>query len=110
MIAEARPNGQTRRDHLLSDRRSSGDEAHIITWTCRQSIAARGVGTALLAEPSGGWPRRGVRGYQLETATDNEAGIAFWQRHGYRTRAADAAITGRLDAYSMVKQLVINRL
>jgi len=49
---------------------------------------------------------RGVRHILLETATDNDAGIAFWQRHGYRIEATlKRYYLGRLDAYEMRKIL-----
>jgi len=42
----------------------------------------------------------------LETATDNEAGVAFWQRHGYRIEATlKRYYLRRIDAYEMRKIL-----
>jgi len=42
----------------------------------------------------------------LETATDNEPGVAFWQRHGYRIEATlKRYYLGRMDAYEMRKIL-----
>jgi len=42
----------------------------------------------------------------LETATTNEAGIAFWERHGYRKEAVlKNYYSGRLDAFEMRKKL-----
>jgi len=49
---------------------------------------------------------RGVRSILLETAIDNEAAVAFWQRHGYRIEAVlKRYYLGRLDAYEMRKIL-----
>jgi ribosomal protein S18 acetylase RimI-like enzyme len=49
---------------------------------------------------------RGVRTILLETATDNAAAIAFWQRHGYGIEAVlKRYYLRRLDAYEMRKRL-----
>ncbi len=49
---------------------------------------------------------RGVRSILLETAIDNEAAVAFWQRRGYRIEAVlKRYYLGRLDAYEMRKIL-----
>ena len=50
---------------------------------------------------------RGVRVVYLETATSNEAGVAFWQRHGYRTQGVRPRYypNGR-DAFAMIKPLI----
>jgi len=46
----------------------------------------------------------------LETATTNEAGVAFWQRHGYRIEAVlKNYYPGHLDAYEMRKRLPATR-
>ncbi|HXN96949.1 MAG TPA: hypothetical protein VN879_20745, partial [Candidatus Acidoferrales bacterium] len=43
----------------------------------------------------------------LETAIDNEAAVAFWQRHGYRIEATlKRYYLGRIDAYEMRKLLL----
>jgi len=42
----------------------------------------------------------------LETASDNEAAVAFWRRHGYRIEATlKRYYLGRIDAYEMRKIL-----
>src|SRR5206468_7206649 len=69
--------------------------AHVITLDVAESHRRQGVGSALLAESEKNLALRGVRTILLETATDNEAGVAFWQRHGYR-------IEGRLKRYYLV--------
>ena len=47
-----------------------------------------------------------MRHVLLETATDNEAAVAFWQRHGYRIEAVlKRYYLTRLDAYEMRKIL-----
>jgi ribosomal protein S18 acetylase RimI-like enzyme len=45
-----------------------------------------------------------VRSILLETATENDAAVAFWQRHGYRIEATlKRYYLGRLDAFEMRK-------
>jgi ribosomal protein S18 acetylase RimI-like enzyme len=63
-------------------------------------------GRRLLAESERNLARRGVRTILLETATDNEAGVAFWRHHGYVVAATlKRYYLGRLDAYEMKKIL-----
>ena len=80
--------------------------AHIITLDVAEKHRQRGVGTALLQELEANLAARGVRSVLLETATDNEAAVAFWQRHGYRIEATlKRYYLGRIDAYEMRKIL-----
>ena len=90
-----------------SSLRGDGDAGHIITIDVLEGAPARRRWHRPAArKPSGGW-RRGECGYiELETATNNEAGVAFWQRHGYRSRGrAPGYYLGRIDAYLMNKRL-----
>jgi len=83
-----------------------GERAHLITIDVLASERRRGVGTALLHAIEQAVAARGVRQVTLETATDNEAAIAFWQEHGYRTVGVlRNYYLDRLDAYSMHKPL-----
>ena len=80
--------------------------AHIVTLDVAESHRRHGVGTALLRESEANLKFRGVRTVLLETATTNEAGIAFWERHGYRKEAVlKNYYSGRLDAFEMRKKL-----
>jgi ribosomal-protein-alanine N-acetyltransferase len=80
--------------------------AHIITLDVAESHRRKGVGSALLAEIEQHFRFHGVHAVLLETAINNEAAIAFWQRHGYRTEAVlKRYYLGRLDAYEMRKIL-----
>jgi ribosomal-protein-alanine N-acetyltransferase len=80
--------------------------AHIVTLDVAEAQRRLGVGSALLRELEGNLAARGVRSILLETATDNEAAVAFWQRHGYRIEATvKRYYLGRLDAYEMRKIL-----
>jgi len=54
--------------------------AHIITLDVAAKQRRHGVGTALLQKLESNLAARGVRSILLETATDNEAAVAFWQR------------------------------
>jgi ribosomal-protein-alanine N-acetyltransferase len=80
--------------------------AHIITLDIAEIHRRHGVGTALLAESEKNLALRGVRSILLETATENEAAVAFWKRHGYGIEAVlKRYYLGRLDAYEMRKML-----
>ena len=80
--------------------------AHIITLDVAEEHRGKGVGTSLLAEMEKHFQYRGVHSVLLETAVDNERGIAFWQHHGYRTEAVlKRYYLGRVDAYEMRKLL-----
>ena len=77
---------------------------HIITLDVAQSHRRLGVGSQLLAENEAHMIFRGVRTVLLETSTTNDAGIAFWERHGYRREAVlKNYYPGRLDAFEMRK-------
>lgn len=80
--------------------------AHIITLDVDEKHRRQGVGAALLQKLESDLGARGVRSILLETASDNEAAVAFWQRHGYRIEATlKRYYLGRLDAYEMRKIL-----
>ena len=81
-------------------------EGHIITLDVVQSARRTGVGTALVGAIEQRLAARGVRRVSLETATSNEAAVAFWQRHGYRSSAVIRGYyLGRIDAFAMNKTL-----
>jgi ribosomal-protein-alanine N-acetyltransferase len=85
---------------------AQGAEAHIVTLDVAESYRRAGTGTLLLVEMERRLAAQGVKRVELETAINNQAGIAFWQRHGYR---AVGLLKGyyldRLDAYYMLKEL-----
>ncbi len=81
--------------------------AHVITLDVAEKFRRRGIGSALLGESERNLALRGVRHVLLETATNNDAGVAFWQRHGYGIAATiKRYYLGRLDAYEMRKILL----
>lgn len=89
---------------LIADRR--GEDGYIVTIDVLAPERRSGVGTALLNETERRLAKMGVRHVGLQTATNNEAGVAFWQRHGYRTcGVARGYYLGRIDAYEMIKEL-----
>jgi ribosomal-protein-alanine N-acetyltransferase len=83
--------------------------AHIITLDVAEAQRRSGIGSTLLVQVEANLLARGVRTILIETATTNEAAVAFWQRHGYRVEAVlKRYYLGRLDAYEMRKILAVN--
>jgi ribosomal-protein-alanine N-acetyltransferase len=79
---------------------------HIITLDVAESHRRSGTGSLLLNELEKNFTFRGVKSVLLETAVDNESGIAFWKRHGYCTEAIlKRYYLGKTDAYEMRKKL-----
>jgi [ribosomal protein S18]-alanine N-acetyltransferase len=80
--------------------------AHIITLDTAAEKRRSGLGSALLGEMEKHFRFDEVRSVLLETAVDNESGIAFWEHHGYRTVAVlKRYYLGKVDAYEMRKRL-----
>lgn len=83
-----------------------GSHGHIITIDVVAHQRRSGVGTALLARAEIELGDAGTTEVWLETATDNEPAIAFWHRHGYRTRGRmKHYYPGGIDAFAMSKRL-----
>lgn len=83
-----------------------GDAGYIVTIDVVQGQRRGGVGTSLLEQAERRLASMGVRTIDLQTATNNEAGIAFWQRHGYRSSGVIRGYyLGRIDAYQMSKEV-----
>jgi ribosomal-protein-alanine N-acetyltransferase len=82
---------------------------YIVTIDVLPGTRRRGVGTKLLKEVEQRLAAKGVREVGLETATDNESAVAFWQKHGYRTRGVQKGYyPGGRDAYAMMKTLSVH--
>ncbi|HXW57075.1 MAG TPA: N-acetyltransferase [Candidatus Cybelea sp.] len=83
-----------------------GPEGYIITIDVMPEYRRLAIGSALLAEIEKRLASVGVRRVSLETAVDNQAGVAFWSSHGYRARGVKKGYYphGR-DAYSMSKTI-----
>jgi ribosomal-protein-alanine N-acetyltransferase len=83
-----------------------GVQGHLVTIDVVDTARRRGVGSALLARAEEELAESGARRVTLETATNNAAGIAFWQKHGYRAVGIyPRYYNDRLDAYLMTKRL-----
>jgi ribosomal-protein-alanine N-acetyltransferase len=79
---------------------------YIITMDVLFPYRRCGIGSQLLAEAERRLLSHGVREIGLETATNNAAGIAFWQKHGYRKSGVRKNYyPGGRDAFSMAKRL-----
>ncbi len=82
---------------------------HIITLDVLPQHRRRGIGRALVAEIEREFHARGVRRVELETATDNQPAIAFWQHCGYRIAGViPRYYLDRIDAFYMMKRLAPN--
>jgi ribosomal-protein-alanine N-acetyltransferase len=79
---------------------------YIITIDVLEEYRRQGLATLLLDEVERRLREKKVREVALETAVDNHAAIAFWQKHGYSVQGVrpDYYPGGR-DAYSMAKLL-----
>jgi [ribosomal protein S18]-alanine N-acetyltransferase len=88
---------------LTAHKRAHG---HIITIDVLAAHRRTGVGSALLRVAEQFLAASGVREVWLETATNNDAAIAFWHGRGYRTRGRiKGYYPGGLNALAMFKPL-----
>jgi len=86
-------------------------DARIITIDVLEAYRREGVGTALLRATEERLAIASVRCIELETATSNAAGVAFWEHHGYRkTGILRGYYLGRLDAWKMRKTLGASKI
>ena len=85
---------------------SAGSEGRIITIDVLEAFRRTGIGSALLLAIEERLAAQGANRVELETATANAAGVAFWERHGYRKLGIlHGYYLGRLDAWEMCKTL-----
>jgi ribosomal-protein-alanine N-acetyltransferase len=81
-------------------------DGYVITLDVALGSRRLGLGSILYTAIEQKLLASGVRHIELETATDNTAGVAFWTRHGYRS---DGILRGyyldRVDAFHMRKTL-----
>jgi ribosomal-protein-alanine N-acetyltransferase len=83
---------------------------HIITIDVLESHRRDGIGSRLLRAVETRLEKFGVHEIHLETATENDSAIAFWQKHGYRTRGVwKGYYPGGRDAYAMIKSIASTR-
>jgi [ribosomal protein S18]-alanine N-acetyltransferase len=79
---------------------------HIITIDVLAAHRRSGVGTALLRKSEQNLAEACANEIWLETATNNDAAVAFWRKHGYRTRGrVKHYYPGGIDAFAMSKRL-----
>ena len=87
-----------------------GTTGHIVTLDIAPEHRRRGIGSALLEEAERQLAAAGVCEVEIETATENEAGVAFWHRHGYGDFGVlRGYYLDRHDAYAMRKRLKVKR-
>ena len=84
---------------------ASQDEiGYIVTMDVLPDHRRLGIASALLRDVEQKLLSVGVQAIWLETATENEPAIAFWQKHGFRKiRVRKRYYPGGRDAYSMTK-------
>ncbi len=81
-----------------------GHAGQIITLDVLPDARRHGIGSLLLREEESRLAAIGVRHVILETATNNHAAVAFWQKHGYRTQTVlKNYYLGTIDAFQMRK-------
>jgi len=86
-----------------------GKIGYIVTIDVLEAYRRRGAGSLLLAECESRMAAGGARVVHLETATNNDSAVAFWQKHGYRTRSLKKGYyPGGLDAFAMAKPLAFD--
>ena len=88
---------------LTSHRENRG---HIITIDVLEAYRRHKIGSRLLEAVESRLAKSGVSEVILETATENHSAIAFWEKHGYRTRGIWKGYYPRgRDAYAMIKSI-----
>ena len=89
-------------------RRATRRHGHIITLDVRQDRRRQGTGTALLATAEDWLRTEGSTLVRLETAVDNPAAVAFWEKAGYViVSRLPRYYLGRVDALRMEKELAV---
>jgi ribosomal-protein-alanine N-acetyltransferase len=79
---------------------------HIITIDVLEVYRRHKIGSRLLEAVESRLAESGVNEVILETATENHSAIAFWEKHGYRTRGIwKGYYPGGRDAYAMIKSI-----
>ncbi len=79
---------------------------YVITMDVLGEYRRHGIASALLEAVEQRLAARDVTEVWLETATDNDAAITFWQRHGYRKQGVRKNYyPGKQDAFTMRKAI-----
>jgi ribosomal-protein-alanine acetyltransferase len=80
---------------------------YIITMDVLKEYRRHGIASALLDSVERRLAARQVAEVWLETATDNDAAIAFWRKHGFRKHGVRKGYYPRgRDAFTMRKPIV----
>jgi ribosomal protein S18 acetylase RimI-like enzyme len=79
---------------------------YIVTIDVLEQFRRTGMGSALLREVERRLAANGVREVRLETATDNDSAVAFWQKHGYRSLGIRKDYYPGRDAFAMSKTIL----
>ena len=89
---------------ILTD--CEGALGHVVTLDVAGVFRRRDLGSTLLADAESRLAAIGVREMEIETATSNEAAIAFWKKHDYLASGILEGYYGKgADAYWMTKKL-----
>lgn len=81
-------------------------EGRIITIDVLPEFRRLHLGTLLIKEAESRLRAAGATEILLETAVNNAAGVAFWQKHGYRVEGIlKNYYPAGLSAYAMIKSL-----
>jgi ribosomal-protein-alanine N-acetyltransferase len=91
---------------LVTDIRSRGKAATLVTLDVRASKRRAGIGSALLDRSETLLRGNGVASYLLQVDTENTSALSFYTYHGFRIvdRLPDYYANGS-DAYLMEKRL-----
>ena len=82
------------------------NRGHIITIDVLEGYRRHKIGSRLIEAVESRLAQSGVNEVILETATENHSAIAFWEKHGYRTRGIwKGYYPGGRDAYAMIKSI-----
>jgi len=83
---------------------------YIVTIDVLEQFRRTGIGSALLIEVERRLVANGVREVRLETATDSQSAVAFWQKHGYRSLGIrEKYYPGGRDAFAMSRNIPSTR-
>lgn len=91
---------------LVIVRRVRRERGHIITLDVREDRRRQGIGRRLLTTAEEWFREQGVKRVRLETAVENPAAVAFWQKAGFEVIGRlPRYYLDRYDAYRMEKEL-----
>jgi [ribosomal protein S18]-alanine N-acetyltransferase len=99
----------TIRAFLLMDVSRRRNTATLVTIDVLNEYRRQGHATELLSRSEQILEAQGIETYRLQVDTRNEAALAFYRKHGFKTeRLIQNYYPGGRDAWEMVKQLSSN--